>query len=59
MTAMLTKAETGAMTVAKVVDARGTACPGPLLDQFNGELRRYGPTSLLWPPVPRYERTVQ
>jgi tRNA 2-thiouridine synthesizing protein A len=32
VTAMLTEAEAGAMTVAKVVDARGTACPGPLLE---------------------------
>jgi tRNA 2-thiouridine synthesizing protein A len=32
MTAMLTEAEAGAMAVAKVVDARGTACPGPLLE---------------------------
>lgn len=32
MTAMLTEAEAGAMTVAKVVDARGAACPGPLLE---------------------------
>jgi tRNA 2-thiouridine synthesizing protein A len=32
MTAMLTEAEAGAMAVAKVVDARGAACPGPLLE---------------------------
>ena len=32
MTAMLSESEAGAMTVAKVVDARGAACPGPLLE---------------------------
>ena len=28
----MTKEELEALTVAKVVDARGTACPGPLLE---------------------------
>jgi len=32
MTAMLSEAEAGAMTAARVVYARGSACPGPLLE---------------------------
>ncbi len=32
MTAMLSEIEAGHLTVAKVVDARGSACPGPLLE---------------------------
>lgn len=32
MTIVLTETDVSALTAAKVVDARGAACPGPLLD---------------------------
>jgi tRNA 2-thiouridine synthesizing protein A len=32
MSTMLTETEASALTAAKVVDARGAACPGPLLE---------------------------
>jgi TusA-related sulfurtransferase len=36
MTAPLTDSELSAVTVGKVVDARGSACPGPLLEAKKG-----------------------
>jgi tRNA 2-thiouridine synthesizing protein A len=36
MTTALTDSELAALTVAKVVDARGSACPGPLLEAKKG-----------------------
>jgi TusA-related sulfurtransferase len=36
MTTELTDAELAGVTVAKVVDARGSACPGPLLEAKKG-----------------------
>jgi tRNA 2-thiouridine synthesizing protein A len=32
MSTVLTDSDTAALTAAKVVDARGSACPGPLLE---------------------------
>jgi tRNA 2-thiouridine synthesizing protein A len=32
MTTILSEADAGALSTAKVVDARGAACPGPLLE---------------------------
>jgi tRNA 2-thiouridine synthesizing protein A len=32
MTAILTESDVAGLTAAKVVDARGAACPGPLLE---------------------------
>ncbi len=36
MPAALTESELAAVSVAKVVDARGSACPGPLLEAKKG-----------------------
>jgi len=36
MTTELTDSELAGVTVAKVVDARGSACPGPLLEAKKG-----------------------
>lgn len=36
MTTALTDSELAAVTVGKVVDARGSACPGPLLEAKKG-----------------------
>jgi TusA-related sulfurtransferase len=36
MTAALTESEVAALAAAKVVDARGSACPGPLLEAKKG-----------------------
>jgi TusA-related sulfurtransferase len=36
MTTELTDTELAGVTVAKVVDARGSACPGPLLEAKKG-----------------------
>ena len=36
MTTLVTESEIAAMTVGKVVDARGSACPGPLLEAKKG-----------------------
>lgn len=35
-TTILSEAELGAVAVAKVIDARGAACPGPLLEAKKG-----------------------
>jgi TusA-related sulfurtransferase len=36
MPATLTENELGSITAAKVIDARGAACPGPLLEAKKG-----------------------
>ena len=36
MPATLTENELGSITAAKVIDARGSACPGPLLEAKKG-----------------------
>jgi TusA-related sulfurtransferase len=36
MSTALTESELAAVSVAKVVDARGSACPGPLLEAKKG-----------------------
>lgn len=36
MTTLLTDTELAGITAAKVVDARGSACPGPLLEAKKG-----------------------
>jgi TusA-related sulfurtransferase len=36
MTTALTDSELAAVSVAKIVDARGSACPGPLLEAKKG-----------------------
>ena len=36
MTTMLSETEVATLTAAKVVDARGAACPGPLLEAKKG-----------------------
>ncbi len=36
MTTLMTDSDLAAVSVAKVVDARGSACPGPLLEAKKG-----------------------